>query len=84
MEDNNEDFYEIKQQKKVLVDTEQMVPAVQKRLKAAAEDLEMFLETIDEDTEEKQQALAALKEAQTVYEGSSHIHGGDELFTDVS
>jgi tubulin-specific chaperone A len=83
MEDDNEDFYDIKKQKEVLVETEKMIPEVQKRLRDAVEILELELETIDEETEEKAQALKAMEEAKLVYENQKMLNGNG-LFTDVS
>ncbi|KAF3914953.1 hypothetical protein ABW20_dc0109819 [Dactylellina cionopaga] len=83
MEDNEEDFYEIKQQKKVLEDTRQMIPELHKKLERAVEALELELELIEEDTDEKTQALAAIKEATNLYEGQPTA-AGNSLFTEVS
>ncbi|KAK6359841.1 hypothetical protein TWF696_000974 [Orbilia brochopaga] len=78
-----EDIYEINQQKKVLADTEQMIPELHSKLNQAVEVLEIELENIDEETEEKEQALAAVQEAKRVYAGSASAAVND-LFTDVS
>jgi len=83
MIDDNEDFYDIKKQREVLVETEKMIPEVQKRLRDAVEMLELQLETIDEETEEKARALKAIEEAKVVY-GNQNTLNGDSLFTDVS
>ncbi|KAK6528132.1 hypothetical protein TWF281_009383 [Arthrobotrys megalospora] len=83
MEDNNEDEYEIKQQRKVVVETEQMIPTVREKLEQAVEALELQLELIDEDTDEKKTAVLAIEEARKVYEGQPSSVG-NSLFTDVS
>ncbi|KAF3939591.1 hypothetical protein ABW19_dt0201762 [Dactylella cylindrospora] len=83
MEANGEDVYEIKQQKKVLADTEQMIPELHKKLLQAVEALELEVETIDEETPEKTAALTAIEEAKNVYEGQPTL-AGESLFTDVS
>ncbi|EPS37806.1 hypothetical protein H072_8436 [Dactylellina haptotyla CBS 200.50] len=83
MEAENAEFYELKAQKKVLADTEQMIPELHLRLEQAVEALEMELEVIDEDSEEKQAAITAVEEAKKVYEGKA-TSVGNSLFTDVS
>ncbi|KAF3093067.1 hypothetical protein TWF569_005906 [Orbilia oligospora] len=83
MEDNNEDEYEIKQQKKVVVDTEQMIPAVQQKLEQAVEALELQLELIEEETDEKKAAVLAIEEAKKIYEGQPSSVG-NSLFTEAA
>ncbi|EWC46472.1 hypothetical protein DRE_04195 [Drechslerella stenobrocha 248] len=82
MEANGEDVYEIKQRKMVLADTEQMIPELHRKLMHAVEALEIVLETVDEDTEEKQLAQQAVEEARKVYEGHT-ASAGDDLFPDA-
>ncbi|KAF3216006.1 hypothetical protein TWF191_009169 [Orbilia oligospora] len=97
MEDNNEDEYEIKQQvcynnllngcglvlKKVVADTEQMIPAVQQKLEQAVEALELQLELIEEETDEKKAAVLAIEEAKKIYEGQPSSVG-NSLFTEAA
>lgn len=53
-ESEGKEEWEIKQQKKVLVDCQQMIPDCQKRLQSATEDLQSILDGVEEDEEVNQ------------------------------
>ncbi|KAK6345339.1 hypothetical protein TWF718_007257 [Orbilia javanica] len=81
MEENNEDEYEIKQQKKVIAETEQMIPTVQQKLEQAVEAVELQLELVEEDTDERKAAVSAVEEGKKIYEGQPSV-AGSSLFAD--
>ncbi|KAF3903523.1 hypothetical protein AA313_de0200773 [Arthrobotrys entomopaga] len=82
MESENADFYEIKTQRAVVADTQQMIPTLREKLERAVEALKLELELHDDETDETKAARLAIEEGEKVYEGRPA--DGSALFTDVS
>ncbi|KAF3923504.1 hypothetical protein ABW21_db0208965 [Orbilia brochopaga] len=82
MTSGGDDIYEINQQKKVLKDTEQMIPELHSKLSQAIDALEIELEN-GGDLGETDNAAAVLQDARKLVAGNATSAASD-LFTDVS